>query len=107
MVAAARLDFEPLGEWVLVEPIARDKTKGGLALPDGVVSTEELMRARVLAVGPGRQVDHGQMLPMPLKVGDVIYMATAIHPITVQLKGKKFFAIQAGALVAKCSGDDE
>lgn len=63
--------IEPLGDRVLVETIKDTKTEGGVIIPD-IISEGRPERARVLAVGPGRRTDKGELVPMPVAVGDVV-----------------------------------
>ena len=67
------IKLEPLGDRVVVKPIAKeDVTKGGIYLPD--TAKEKPQEGEVLAVGPGRLGDDGKRLPMEVKKGDrVIY----------------------------------
>ncbi len=46
--------------------------KGGIILPDSAKKKQET--AIVVAVGPGKRLDDGKILPIPVKVGDVILM---------------------------------
>lgn len=63
-------DIQPLGDRVLVETIKEEQTRGGVIIPE--ISQGRPERARVLAVGPGRQNDTGQVLPMEIEVDDVV-----------------------------------
>ena len=46
--------------------------KGGIILPDSAKKKQET--AKVVAIGPGKRLDDGKILPIPVKVGDVILM---------------------------------
>ncbi len=66
---AAKL--QPLADRVLVKPIEQEvKTKSGIYLPD--TAKEKPQEGKVLAVGPGKVSEDGKLIPMNLKVGDVI-----------------------------------
>lgn len=67
------INLEPLGDRVIVKPIAREEvTKGGIVLPDTV--KEKPQEGEVLAVGPGRINEDGKRIPLDVKKGDkVIY----------------------------------
>ena len=66
---AAKL--QPLADRVLVQPIEQEeKTKSGIYLPD--TAKEKPQEGKVLAVGPGKTSEEGKLIPMNLKVGDVI-----------------------------------
>ena len=46
--------------------------KGGIILPDSAKKKQE--SAKVVAIGSGKLLDDGKVLPVPVKVGDVILM---------------------------------
>tara|TARA_B100001013_G_C24349887_1_gene339908 strand:- start:87 stop:395 length:309 start_codon:yes stop_codon:yes gene_type:complete len=70
---ATVVNFRPLGERVIVQPIELEQqTKGGIFLPD--TAKEKPQEGNVVAVGPGRVADDGSRIPMELAAGDkVIY----------------------------------
>ena len=74
----------PMGDRVVVRPTKREETtKSGIVLPDTV--RERPQEGEVVAVGPGRYLDHGKRLDMELKVGDkVIYSKYAGTEIKVE-----------------------
>ena len=67
------VNFRPLGERVIVQPIELEQqTKGGIFLPD--TAKEKPQEGNVVAVGPGRVADDGSRIPMELAAGGkVIY----------------------------------
>lgn len=65
--------LRPLGNRVLVRRLEAEETlKGGIILPDTAKKKQE--QAEVVAVGPGKNDKSGNLIPMPVKVGDVILM---------------------------------
>lgn len=69
--AAKKITLKPLSNRVLalrLEP--EEKVKGGIILPDSAKKKQE--SAKVVAIGPGKRLDDGKIVPMPVKVGDVI-----------------------------------
>jgi chaperonin GroES len=63
--------LQPLGIMVIFRPKkAKDKSKGGLILPD--VAKEKPQEGVVVAVGPGRPTETGKREPLDVKVGDTI-----------------------------------
>ena len=65
--------LRPLGNRVLVRRLeAEEALKGGSFLPDTAKKKQE--QAEVVAVGPGKKDKNGNMIPMPVKVGDMILM---------------------------------
>ncbi len=66
---AAKL--QPLADRVLVKPTEKEeKTKSGIYIPD--TAKEKPQEGKVLAVGPGKMSDEGKLIPLDLKVGDVV-----------------------------------
>ncbi len=65
------MKIKPLGDRIVVEVLeAKEKTKGGIVLPD--TAKEKPQEAKVVAVGKGKVSDEGKLIPMEVKVGDVI-----------------------------------
>jgi chaperonin GroES len=69
---ATKVDFKPLGNRVVVEPLEGDEqvSAGGIYIPD--TAKEKPQEGTVVAVGPGRVTDDGNNVPMELKVGDMV-----------------------------------
>lgn len=65
------MKVQPLGDRILVEVLkAKDKTKGGIVLPD--TAKEKPQEAKVIAAGKGRISDDGKVIPLEVKPGDTI-----------------------------------
>lgn len=65
--------LRPLGNRVLVRRLEQEeKLKGGILLPDTAKKKQE--RAEVIAIGSGKKDKNGNLIPIPVKVGDVILM---------------------------------
>jgi len=63
--------LKPLGDRIVVKATtAKDVTKGGIVLPD--TAKERPQEGEVLAVGPGKTLDNGKVIPLEVKVGDKI-----------------------------------
>lgn len=63
--------IQPLHDRIVVEAAPREeKTSGGIILPDN--AQEKPQRGKVLAVGPGKRLDSGQLSAMDVKVGDTV-----------------------------------
>jgi chaperonin GroES len=46
--------------------------KGGIILPDSAKKKQET--AKIVSVGPGKRLEDGTILPISLKIGDIILM---------------------------------
>ena len=65
------LKLKPLGDRVIVQRLgSADKTKSGLYLPD--TAQEKPQEAKVIAVGSGRTLKNGKVVPLTVKPGDKI-----------------------------------
>jgi chaperonin GroES len=65
------MKFRPLQDRVVVRRIdAEEKTKGGIIIPD--TAKEKPSQGEVLAVGPGARDETGKLIPIDLKVGDIV-----------------------------------
>lgn len=69
---AVETKIRPLGNRVLAKCLEAEEKKGGIILPDTAKKKQE--RAAVIAVGSGKRDNKGTLIPMPVKVGDVILM---------------------------------
>ena len=66
------MKVKPLGDRVIIKPINEDiTTKSGIVLPE-TVDKEKPEKGEVIACGPGRMLDNGQIAPMSVKVGDKV-----------------------------------
>lgn len=65
--------FRPLGNRVLVKRLEdQQKLKGGIILPDSAKKKQET--AEVVAIGTGKKDKSGNLIPIPVKVGEIILM---------------------------------
>jgi len=80
--------FEPLGDLLMVEGAYQEtETSTGIALAG--LDEEDGNSGEVVAVGPGRRLDNGELLPPSVTVGDsVMYASRAGAEVVVE--GKKF-----------------
>ncbi len=65
------MKFRPLHDRVVVRRVEEDtKTKGGIIIPD--TAQEKPMQGEVIAVGPGGRDENGKLIPIDVKVGEMI-----------------------------------
>ena len=67
------MKLKPLHDRLLLKPLAAEtKTKAGIIIPD--TAQEKPMQGKVVAVGKGKRLEDGRLMPLGVKVGDkVIY----------------------------------
>ena len=74
MQAAPASTLRPLGERVVVRPVAREATtRSGIVMPG--TSRVRPQRGEVIAVGSGRVTDEGQRIAIDVAVGDTVIFA--------------------------------
>lgn len=68
-----RTELEPFGDRLVIKPVEEsDRTLGGLYKPD--VARDKPQQGDVIAAGPGRLTESGELVPMRVRVGDrVLY----------------------------------
>ena len=65
------MTLNPLFDRVIVKPCDPDAvTKGGILLPD--TAKEKPTKGKVLAVGPGKNNDKGEVIKTVVKEGDIV-----------------------------------
>jgi len=65
------MKFRPLYDRILVERVeSEEKTKGGIIVPDS--AKEKPQQGKVIAVGHGKRLDDGKLIPLEVKAGDTI-----------------------------------
>ena len=87
------MNFKPLHSNVIVKAIADETvTKLGLVLPD-TVNKEKPEKGEVVATGPGRLLDNGQLAPMSVKVGGKV-MFRKYSPDEIKHDGQEYLIIK-------------
>lgn len=83
------MNFKPLSNHLFLEPVEEEKTTAsGIVLPE-TVEKEKPVKAKVVAVGPGKTNDKGELRPMAVKIGDVV-LFKKYGPDEFELEGKKY-----------------
>jgi len=83
------MNFKPLSNHLFIEPVEEEKvTKSGIVLPDSAEKGRP-MQGKVVAVGPGKIDEKGGLIPMSVKVGDMV-LFKKYGPDEVEFEGKKY-----------------
>jgi chaperonin GroES len=83
------MNFKPLSNHLFLEAVEEEKTTAsGIVLPE-TVEKEKPVKAKVVAVGPGKKNDKGEIQPMEVKIGDVV-LFKKYGPDEFELEGKKY-----------------
>ena len=93
------MNLEPLGDRIVVKPVAKEEvTKGGIVLPD--TAKEKHQEGEVVAVGPGRVTEEGNRIPLDVKKGDTIvypkYSGTEL-----KVDGEEYLIMRESEVLAK------
>jgi chaperonin GroES len=92
------LSLKPLREKVVVERMdAETKSAGGILIPD--TAKEKPMRGTVIAVGPGRVLESGEVKPLDVKKGDQVLFG-GYAGSEVKLEGKEYLIVNESEIFA-------
>jgi chaperonin GroES len=93
------MNIKPLGDRVVVKPILEEKaTKSGIVLPE-TIDREKPEQGEVVAIGPGKVLENGQLAPMNVKVGDKV-MFKKYSPDEIKVEEKTFLIISESDILA-------
>jgi chaperonin GroES len=96
--AAKKTTLKPLGNRVLAQRLeAQETMKGGIILPDSAKKKQE--SAKVVAVGDGKKLEDGKVVPVPVNVGDIILM-DKYSGQEVTLNDEEFVIVKADDIIA-------
>ncbi len=83
------MNLKPLSNHVFIEITEDEKiTKSGIVIPD-TADKEKPAQGKIVATGPGKKNDKGEIVPMSVKVGDTI-LFKKYGPDEVEVDGKKY-----------------
>ena len=92
------MNLKPLGDKVIVEVLnAKEKSAGGIILPDN--AREKPQEAKVLAVGSGKVLGNGKVVPPELKAGDTVLFGK-YSGNEIKRDGKELLIIQQDDVLA-------
>jgi chaperonin GroES len=88
----------PLGERVLVKPLALETTTlSGILIPDN--SKEKPEQGIVVAVGPGKKNEAGHAVPLSVKVGDKV-MFSKYGFDEIKVNGVEYYMVAESSILA-------
>ena len=65
------MNIRPLHDRVILKRMEEEtKSAGGIVIPDS--AAEKPIRGEVVAAGPGKRLESGELLPLDVKVGDKV-----------------------------------
>lgn len=93
------MNLKPLHNNVIVKSLsAEEVTKSGIVLPD-TVDKEKPEKGEVVAVGPGKVLDNGQLSKMTLKPGDKVVFKK-YSPDEVKIDNQEYLVLSESDVVA-------
>ena len=93
------MNIRPLHDRVIVErKEVESKSAGGIVLTGS--AAEKSTRGVVLAVGKGRILEHGTVLPLDVKVGDPVIFAEGYGTKTEKIDGKEVLVMSENDIMA-------
>jgi len=92
------MNLKPLQDRVVVKPAeAEEVSKGGIILPD--TAKEKPQQGEVMAVGPGKIADSGELIKPQVKKGDkILYGKYSGTEITVD--GEEYLIVRESDIFA-------
>ncbi|HVL64415.1 MAG TPA: co-chaperone GroES [Actinomycetota bacterium] len=98
MATATKTTLKPLEDRILVRPEeGEETTASGIVIPD--TAKEKPQQGTVLAVGPGKRSDTGDLIPMDVSEGDrVIY--SKYGGTEIKLDGEELLILSARDVLA-------
>ncbi len=94
--------LKPLSDRIVVQTkTAEEVSQGGIILPD--TAKEKPQEGEIIAVGPGKLLDSGKIVPMDVKVGDkIIY--SKYGGTEVKVDGEEYVILRQDDVLAIVSG---
>ena len=92
-------NIKPLSDHVVIEPLKQEeKTESGILLPE-TAEKERPEQGKVIAVGPGKTTDEGKVIPLEVKVGDIV-LFTKYGPNEVKVEDKEYLIAKQEDILA-------
>ena len=96
------MNVRPLGDRVFVEPVEEEiEQKGGIFIPDS--AKEKPLKARIIAVGPGKRDDSGKLIPMDVKSGQIV-LTSKYGGTEIKIDDKTYKILSSSDILAVVEG---
>lgn len=97
------MKLRPLHDRVVIRRSEEEKkTAGGIVLPGS--AAEKPNQGEVLAVGPGKVLDNGEVLALSVKVGDKVVFGPYSGSNTVKVDGEDLVIMAENEILAVVEG---
>jgi len=96
-----KMTIQPLADRVLVKRQDEDvKSPAGIIIPD-TAQKEKSKRGVIVAVGPGKYGDEGDLIPMTVKVGAKVYFNSGWdNEVKMQDDESEYFLVHESDILA-------
>ncbi len=85
-------NLQPLGDRVLVQPIAEEEVKkGGIIIPD--TAKEKPQEGKIIALGTGKVDDNGKKIEFTVKVGNKV-LYSKYGGTEVKIEGENYLIMR-------------
>ena len=96
------MKFRPLHDRVLIEVLdSEEKTAGGIIIPDS--AKEKPQEGKVVAMGSGTRTEDGKIIPMDVKVGDIVLFCKW-SGTEVKIDGKEYSIMKESDIMGVMKG---
>lgn len=93
------MKIKPLHDNVVIVPLSDEKTtQSGIVLPE-TTDKEKPEKGEVLAIGPGKKMENGQIFPIGVKVGDKV-LFKKYSPDEIKIDGKEYLLLSESDILA-------
>jgi chaperonin GroES len=94
-----KMKIVPLADYILLEPIKQEeKTKAGILLPESA-EKERPEQGKVIAVGPGRRDEKGNLIPVSVKPGQKV-LFKKYGPDEIKVNDKEYLICKEEDILA-------
>ena len=96
------MNIRPLHDRLVVRRLEEDSTTaGGIVLPDS--AAEKPSQGEVLAIGPGKTLDNGELKPLDVKAGDKVIFGQ-YGGSTVKIDGEELLILNESEIFGVLEG---
>ena len=96
------MKIRPLHDRLVVRRLEEDSTTaGGIVLPDS--AAEKPSQGEVLAIGPGKTLDNGELKPLDVKAGDKVIFGQ-YGGSTVKIDGEELLILNESEIFGVLEG---
>lgn len=98
-VNPARVNFQPLGDRILLTRLDEEETiRGGLVIPD--TAKEKPQEGMVVAIGEGRTNDRGETFPLHVQPGQKVLFGKYAG-VEIKIDGELFLILREEEILGK------